>query len=117
MKAAVEMYHIVAACTFVEVVDVLRDERHFREESRELRDGAMRRIRFSRQRYATAVFVPTPDDIALAGERRRRGQFSRIVVRPKTCHIVAKSGNAALLRYAGAGKYHNVLGFVETSYQ
>ena len=114
MKAAVEMHDVLVTCTFVKVVNVLRDERHFREESRELRDGAMRRIRFARQRQTTAVFVPTPHDITLARERRRRGQFSRIVVRPKACRIVAKSGNAALLRYAGAGKYHNVLGFAET---
>ncbi len=69
MKATVEVYNVLAACTFVEVVDVLCDEGHFREEIGEFCNGAMRRIRFALQHHATSVLVPTPHDIALARER------------------------------------------------
>lgn len=62
------MYNVLTACTFVEVVDVLCDEGHFREEVGELGDGAMRRIRFALQHHATSVLVPAPHDIALARE-------------------------------------------------
>ncbi len=68
MKATVEVYNVLAACTFVEVVDVLCDEGHFREEIGEFCNGAMGRIRFALQRHATSVLVPAPHDIAMACE-------------------------------------------------
>lgn len=66
---AVEMQDISAAGAFVEVVDVLGDQREVGRLHFELRNGVMRGVGRCAQDGSAAPFMPSPDESRVARER------------------------------------------------
>ena len=99
---AVEMQDVLAARAFVEIVDVLRDQRKVGRLLLELCNGVMRGVGRGLQNLSAAPFIPSPDEGGIAREGVGGGEFHRVVVFPETGLLVAKGGDAALGGDAGA---------------
>ncbi len=108
VQAAVQMDHLAAAGAFVQVVDVLRDQRQLRHMAGEFGDGHVRGVRPSLENLHPAPLVPAPDQRRVATKGVGSGQFARIETLPQAGERIAKGRDAALGGDAGTGEHHDM---------
>ncbi|MNS98153.1 hypothetical protein D3C72_1325110 [compost metagenome] len=104
-----QMHHLRAARAFVQVIHVLCDDRQFRYVARQRRDGIVRGVGRGAQHLRAPPFIPTPDNIGMRAKGLWRGQGLRVEARPQPRQGVAKGGDAAFGRHAGACENHDTL--------
>ena len=103
VQAAMQMNDGAAAGAFMQVVDVLRDQRKFRNDFGQSRQRLMAAVRLALQHAHPAPFVPSPDQRLVTAKRLRRGELFGIETRPEAGQRVPECRDAALGRNAGAG--------------
>lgn len=106
-----QVHHAAAARAFMQVVDVLRDQREALDLPGHRGNRAMAGVGQGTHREHATPFVPAPHQLRVACEGLGRGQFERVEAGPQAGHRVTEGGNTALGRRAGAGHHHDVVRF------
>lgn len=108
IQTAVELQDIRTAGPLMQTVDVLGYQGQARYPMGQRSDGPMCRIGLAEQHLGSAPCVPTPDQRGIRVEGLRGGQLRGVEVTPQAAQGIAKGGNAALLRDAGAGEHQQM---------
>ncbi len=93
-----------AGGTFVQVIDVLGDERELRDVVCHGGDRAMGGVGLCVEDRRSPPFVPAPHQCGVAFEGVRRREFGGVKLFPKTGLFVAEGRDTALGGDAGAGE-------------
>ena len=108
VQTAMQMDHAAAAGALMQVVDVLRDQRHRGHLPRQRGDGVMGCVRLGTRHLGAAPFIPTPHQIGLRRKGLRGGERARVEARPQAGQGIAERGDAAFGGHAGSGEDEHV---------
>ena len=108
-QLTVQMEHISAACTLMQIVDILRDDMHIKVLFK-LFKPIMRSIRLNVDQFVPQVAVETVNQSRVAPKAiGTRYLHHRIVVPQATC--IAISSHTTLGTHSGTGRNHQFLLF------
>ncbi len=113
MQAAVQVQHIRAACSFMQIIHILSHNRQRRNMFRQRRNGQMRGIRRYLQDLHAPPLIPAPDQFLVPLKSLGCSQIPGIEVLPQTCQRIPKCRYAAFGRNTSAGEYDNTLGIFQ----
>ena len=103
--------HVVAACTLVQTIHVLRDQVQFAGVSlRKICQRPMRRIRLHLGQQITAVAVPLPHPLWVHAKAAIGSHLLRIKLCPITGVRIAKRGHTGFGTHPRATEHHHSLG-------
>ncbi len=113
LQLAVQVGDVLAAGAFVEIVDVLGDQRELRHLARQRCDGQVSGIGLRAMDDAASPFIPAPDQRWVGTERLGGGQGCGVETLPQPAEAVAEGGDTTLGRNTSTAEYHHVMGVAQ----